>query len=260
MPDSIIRMNDVWASYNKKSIILQEINMDIKKNSNYAIVGTSGSGKSTLLKLMNGLMMPYKGSIAVDGHTPDQGSRRFRSVMSHIGYIPQHLGLVRNSTVFDNVMIGALPRMKKLDSLIKRYPAEETERALEILEQVGLSGKEYRKVYMLSGGEKRRVAIARAFMQRPTILLADEMLSELDDKTAREVMSLVAEIQKGSELTAVMIHHNVDLALEFADHVALIQHGKKVMELGLCDRRITSFHTGNCTTQEIMEMYNDPQD
>ena len=243
MNDIIIKIENVWASYNSKSTVLQEINIDIKKSSNYAILGVSGSGKSTLLKLINGMMSPHKGRVAVEGQTPNQKNPKFRVMMSHIGYIPQHLGLVRNSTVMDNVMIGALPRMRTINSLLKRYPNSEVEAAYDILERVGLEGKEKRKAYMLSGGEKRRVAIARAFMQQPTILLADEMLSELDGRTAREVMDIVADAQKSTGLTAVMVHHDVKLALEFADRVALIQRGSKVMEIGVKDDEIVDFQT-----------------
>ena len=131
--------------------------------------------------------------------------------------------------------------------------------ARRILEVVGLSGKENRKAYMLSGGEKRRVAIARAFMQRPRILLADEIVSELDSVTSKDIMDLVSAMQKDTGLTAIMIHHDTNLALEYTDRVAVIQEGRKVMEMGIDQDRILDFQSGNLTTQEILEMYDDPQ-
>ena len=255
--DVIIRMDGVWASYDVRNTTLQEINLKIKAGTNYAIVGLSGSGKSTLLKLMNGMMVPSRGTILVEGHKPDPQNKQFREIMSRIGYIPQSLGLVRNSTVLDNVMMGALPRMKPSQFLLKRYSRSDLEQARRILDRVGLPGKEDRKAYMLSGGEKRRVAIARAFMQNPRILLADEIVSELDGTTSREIMNLVAGMQKDAGLTAIMIHHDIRLALEFADRVTVVQAGRKVMELGVDNDEILDFQSGNSTTQEILEMYGD---
>jgi len=176
----IIQMNDVWTSYDSKNYTLKGINLSIDRGTNYAFVGQSGSGKSTLLKLMNGMMTSSKGTIRIDYQTPNMDDKKFKSMMHKIGYIPQNLGLIKNITVLENTLIGAIPRLKKIQSLLKIFPEEEINEAKRILKLVGLSGKEERKVYMLSGGEKRRVAIARAFMQKPTILLADEIVSELD--------------------------------------------------------------------------------
>ena len=148
-----VRMDDVWASYDARSTILREVNLRIKAGTNYAIVGLSGSGKSTLLKLMNGMMVPARGTILVEDHKPNQRNGQFRKIMSKMGYIPQSLGLVRNSSVLDNVMMGALPRMKPAQFLLKRYSEENLEEARRILDRVGLLGKEGRKAYMLSGGE-----------------------------------------------------------------------------------------------------------
>jgi ABC-type glutathione transport system ATPase component len=110
---------------------------------------------------------------------------------------------------------------------------------------------------MLSGGEKRRVAIARAFMQKPTILLADEIVSELDHVTAREIMNLIADAQKRMNLTAIMVHHDMQLALEYANRVAVIKDGEKILEIGVEGDKIVDFQTGNLSTQEIMELYSD---
>ena len=139
----------------------------------------------------------------------------------------------------------------------KKFPAEEIEEAKRLLNLVGLSGKEDRKAYMLSGGEKRRVAIARALMQKPTILLADEIVSELDHVTAREIMDLIADAQKKMNLTAIMVHHDMQLALEYANRVAVIKEGHKILEIGVEGDTIVDFQTGDMTTEEIMEMYSD---
>ena len=129
-------------------------------------------------------------------------------------------------------------------------------KAKRILKLVGLSGKESRKAYMISGGEKRRVAIARALMQKPTILLADEIVSELDHVTAREIMDLILDAQKKMNLTAIMVHHDMALALEYANRVAVMKEGQKILEIGVEGDAIVDFQAGDMSIEEIMEMYN----
>ena len=252
---TLVQMNDVWASYDSKNYVLRAITLSIDNGVNYAIVGQSGSGKSTLLKLMNGMMKPSKGQVKINYQTPDIHDKKFKHVMSKIGYIPQSLGLIKNLTVIDNVLIGALPRIGKFKSFFKMFPENEIKEAEKILKLVGLEDKLERKAYMLSGGEKRRVAIARALVQKPELLLADEIVSELDHVTAREIMNLVADAQRTFNLTSVMVHHNMQLALEYANRVAVIKEGQKILEIGVEGDRIVDFQTGNMTQKEIMELY-----
>jgi len=254
---TIIQMNDVWASYDGKNYVLKEITLSIDRGTNYAIVGPSGSGKSTLLRLINGMMRSSKGQVKVDYESPDINNKQFKRAMAKIGYIPQNLGLVRNITVLDNVLIGALPRVGKFKSFFKIFPDNETSEAEKILKLVGLEDKAERKTYMLSGGEKRRVAIARALMQKPVLLLADEIVSELDHVTAREIMDLVVNAKRRFNLTAIMVHHDIKLGLEYADRVAVIKEGQKILELGVEGDKIVDFQTGNISQQEIMELYSE---
>ena len=251
----IIQMSDVWTSYDSKNFALEKINLSIDRGTNYAIVGQSGSGKSTLLKLINGMMIPSKGTIKVDYVRPNMNDKKFKKMMHTIGYIPQSLGLIKNITVIENILIGALPRLSKIQSFLKKFPENEIQEAKKILKMVGLSEKENRKTYMLSGGEKRRVAIARALMQKPTILLADEIVSELDHVTAREIMDLIADAQKRMNLTAIMVHHDMKLALEYANRVAVVSKGEKILEIGVEGDNIVDFQTGDMTAEEIKEMY-----
>ena len=252
--NKIIQMNDVWTSYDSKNFALSGVNLSIDRGTNYAIVGQSGSGKSTLLKLMNGMMTPSKGTIKMDYQTPNMNNKTFKKMMHTIGYIPQSLGLVKNISVLDNILIGALPRLTTMQSILKQFPEHEIQEAKRIIKLVGLSGKESRKAYMISGGEKRRVAIARALMQKPTILLADEIVSELDHVTAREIMDLILDAQKKMNLTAIMVHHDMKLALEYANRVAVMKEGEKILEIGVEGDSIVDFQTGNLTIEEIMEM------
>jgi len=254
---TIVQMNDISASYDSKNYVLKDIRMSVDRGSNYAIVGQSGSGKSTLLRLINGMMNPSKGKIMVDYHTPNTSDKKFKSLMHKIGYIPQNLGLIKNSTVLENILIGALPRVGGFNSFFKRFSDLEIDNAKKILKQVGLQDKENRKIYMLSGGEKRRVAIARALVQKPEIILADEIVSELDHVTAREIMDVLAEAQATMNLTAIMVHHDLQLALEYADRVAGIKEGEKILEIGVEGDKIVDFQSGNYTQREILEMFTD---
>jgi len=252
-----VQMNDVWASYDSKNYVLKKITLSIDRGVNYAIVGQSGSGKSTLLKLINGMMISSKGQVRVNYQKPDPNEKHFKKIMPKIGYIPQNLGLVKNLSVLDNVLIGVLPRINKFKSLFKIFPENEIHEAKKILKLVGLEGKSERQVYMLSGGEKRRVAIARALIQKPDLLLADEIVSELDHVTTREIMDLIADAQRQMNLTAIMVHHDMQLALEYADRVAVIKDGEKILEIGVEGDKIVDFQTGNMSLDEIMELYND---
>jgi len=254
---NIIQMNDVWASYDSKNYVLKEISLSIDRGVNYAIVGQSGSGKSTLLKLINGMMLPSKGVVKFDYQTPNMTDKKFKPMLSKIGYIPQSLGLIKNVSVLENILIGSLPRISSIKSLFKIFPENELQEAERILKLVGLEDKASRKTYMLSGGEKRRVAIARALMQKPDILLADEIVSELDHVTAKEIMDLVSDTQRRLNLTAVMVHHDMQMALEYANKVAVIKEGQKILEIGVEGSKIVDFQTGNMTQQEIMELYSD---
>ena len=254
---SIVQMSGVSASYDSKDLVLKDVTLNIHRGINYAIVGASGSGKSTLLKLMNGMMTPSDGVVLYNYQKPSLKNKEFKKSISKIGYIPQTLGLVKNMSVMDNIMIGALPRISGVKSFFKMFPEDEIKNANDILKLVGLNGKSKRKVYMLSGGEKRRVAIARALMQKPDILLADEIVSELDSVTAREVMDVIHDAQKKLNLTAVMIHHDMNLALEYANRVAVIKAGEKILEIGVEGEQIVDFQTGNFSQEEILGMYDE---
>ncbi|RDJ31207.1 MAG: ATP-binding cassette domain-containing protein [Crenarchaeota archaeon] len=254
---TIIQMNNVWASYDGANFSLREITLSIDRGVNYAIVGQSGSGKSTLLKLINGMMNPSRGRVSVDYQVPNLSDKNFKKIMSKIGYIPQTLGLIKNLTVLENTLLGSLPRVDKIKSLFNLFPENEINEANKILKMVGLENKLERKAYQLSGGEKRRVAIARALMQKPDILLADEIVSELDHVTAHEIMDLITEAQKQINLTAVMVHHDMNLALEYANRVAVIKEGEKILEIGVEGDSIVDFQTGNMTQRDILELYDD---
>ena len=225
----IINLDNVWASYDGKSYVLKDILLSIKSGINYVVIGPSGSGKSTLLKIINGLVRPSKGRVRV--FSVERGDNgHFKALMPKIGYIPQNLGLVKNMSVMDNVLMGSLHRVGNFRALLKRFPDEDMKSAEEATKLVGLEDKRDRKVYMLSGGEKRRVAIARAFVQKPALLLADEIVSELDFVKSREIMDMIHNVKHKMGITMVMVHHDLEIALDYADIIAVMKEGVKVAE------------------------------
>ena len=115
---SIIQMRDVSASYDSQNFVLKNVSMNVKRGTNYAIVGVSGSGKCTLLKLMNGMMIPSSGVVLYNYQKPDLKNKEYKKSIAKIGYISQTLGLVKNSSVLDNVLIGALPRLNAVFLII----------------------------------------------------------------------------------------------------------------------------------------------
>jgi len=191
------------------------------------VLGASGSGKTTLLKLCKGLLAPQRGVVRVMG-TPVTATRR-RPLDPAVAYIPQHLGLVRNLAVLDNVLTGALARVAVLPSLLRHWPAAERRRAHALLARLGIGHKADEKVHALSGGERQRVAIARALMQEPRLLLADEFVSQLDVHTSRDILAIVRGIAADG-VAVVVATHELDLVERHADGVIVLRAGEKVLD------------------------------
>jgi phosphonate transport system ATP-binding protein len=166
-----------------------------------------------------------------------------------IGYIPQNLGLVRNLTVLENVLLGALSRLSWWRSFLGRFPATEVERAEEALAAVGLADRRDDRVDTLSGGQRRRIAIARALVQQPKLLLADEFLAELDQVTAHEMVELLRDIREKTGMTILFVDHDVEMACRIADRVAVLVAGRKVCEL----------EPGDQTAELVCNLYRAPQ-
>jgi phosphonate transport system ATP-binding protein len=186
-------------------------------------MGPSGSGKTTLLKLAAGLLRPTTGGVTL--HLPDAAPAEEHLRAGRVGYIPQHLGLVRNRLVLDNVLAGALARAPRLRSLVGDFPEADVAAALEALRAVGLASKWDRRAQQLSGGERQRVAIARALVQRPMMLCADEFVSNLDVANADVVLGLVDALRERG-VTVLMALHDPVLAKAHADRVAVVRAGR----------------------------------
>ena len=183
---------------------IREMDFHVDDGEFVTVMGQSGSGKSTLLSILGGLNHPSRGQVVVDGldlyELTSEQRADFRS--EYIGIIFQSFQLIPYLTVFENV---------KLPMAITGIAAwKQNEMALSVLEKVGLAAKKDRLPDQLSGGEQERVAIARAIVNRPPILLADEPTGNLDSTTAREIMDLLGSLNRNDGLTIIMVTHNPD--------------------------------------------------
>jgi phosphonate transport system ATP-binding protein len=222
-----LEASGLWFSYSAGRPVLRGVSMTAEPGQITMVLGVSGSGKTTLLKLCKGLLAPQRGTVCKLGE-PIVAARRSRLDPS-VAYIPQHLGLVRNLAVLDNVLTGALGRVAELPSLVRHLPLAERRRAQDLLERLGIGDKADQKVYALSGGERQRVAIARALMQEPRLLLADEFVSQLDVLTSRDILTIVRGI--ASEGVAVVVAtHEMGLIERYADAVIVLRGGEKVLD------------------------------
>lgn len=203
----IIKCRNLTRKYkigNSSVDAVHKVNLSINRGDFAIILGHSGSGKTTLLSLIGGLTAPDSGQVFVDGVENWRQSDKSLSTIrnSKIGFVFQFASLIPNLTVIENVL---------LPLSFCRHPAGGREMARDILSEVGLADKENSFPYQLSGGQQRRVAIARSFINCPDIILADEPTGDLDEETEREILTLFRKYhQKGT--TFVVVTHNTHLA------------------------------------------------
>lgn len=202
--------------------VLRDVDLEVPRGARLALLGPSGSGKSTLLRLVAGLLRPGAGRVTLRLPEPAPAPEHLRA--GRVGYIPQHLGLVRSRTVLDNVLAGALARTHVAASLVGDFGAADLDAADEALASVGLAGRGRERVHSLSGGERQRVAIARALVQRPALLCADEFVSNLDEANADRMLALVDALRDRG-VTVVMVMHDLALARRHADELAFVRGG-----------------------------------
>ena len=211
MPEPILRISNAAIGFESSEPLLDSVNLEVFPGEIIGIIGRSGIGKTSLLRTIAGLIPPLSGEIEVS-----------RSV-GEIGYIPQRLGLITHQTVGYNVMMGALPRAPFWQSLFSMPGREYRDQARRAIESVDLSEKVLEPISHLSGGQQRRVAIARSMVQKPTLLLADECLGELDADTAKGIISLITNLAKEQGTAAIVIDHNPVRASTFCNRVLQIR-------------------------------------
>jgi ABC-type antimicrobial peptide transport system, ATPase component len=200
----LIRLSGIKKTVGSEQI-LKGIDLEIYEGEFVSIIGASGSGKSSLLYIMGLLDKPTEGEVFFEGEKIDYSNDKRLSYLrnSKIGFVFQFHYLVQELSLLDNVILPAIKKGMPIN--------EARERAMVLLERLGLKGKENRKPYEISGGEMQRTAIARALINQPKVLLADEPTGNLDSTNTQRVMDIFKEINK-SQTTIVMVTHEIDLA------------------------------------------------
>ncbi len=202
---------------------LKGVSLEIKTGDIYGIIGMSGAGKSTLVRCMNYLEVPTQGKVVVQGKDlASLNGAQLRMQRQKMGMIFQHFNLLMQKNVLDNICFPlTIQGVKK---------SQARQRALELLEVVGLSDKAGAYPAQLSGGQKQRVAIARALASNPSILLCDEATSALDPQTTYSILELLKDINRKLGLTIVIITHQMSVVREICNRVAIMQAGRVVEE------------------------------
>jgi putative ABC transport system ATP-binding protein len=216
----ISNLSKVYSTAKVRVVALQEVTLGLEDGVFAAVTGASGSGKSTLLNLLGGLDTPTEGTIEVEGRKISEMNREELALYrrSGVGMIFQSFNLIPGLDALENV---ALPLM--FAGIPKR---ERRQRVTEMLARVGLGARMRHRPSELSGGEQQRLAIARALINKPLVLLADEPTGNLDSRTAREIVSLLAGLNRDQGLTVVLVTHEEALAREFAHLGVRLQDGR----------------------------------
>jgi cell division transport system ATP-binding protein len=213
----MIRLENVTKNYQHDVVALRDASFDVPKGEFVFLVGPSGSGKSTLLRLLNRQDRPEKGAVWVAGRNIiDMPSGRVPQLRRNIGNIFQDFKLLTNKTVFENIAFAQEVIGKPKHVIAQQVPA--------VLDLVGLAGKEDRFPHQLSGGEQQRVSVARAFVNRPLIMLADEPTGNLDPATGEGIMRLLDRINK-TGTTVLMATHDQRIVNTMRKRVIQLDRG-----------------------------------
>jgi phosphonate transport system ATP-binding protein len=215
--------------------------LSLRPGERVAIVGPNGAGKSTLLRCLSGFAVPVAGQVQVLGREVAAGLTHdeLRHLRCEVAQVLQGLHLVQRLSALDNVLIGALGRLRGWRSWARLHAPEDVAEALRALDAVGLRTQSQQRADSLSGGERQRVAIARMLVQRPRLVLADEPTASLDPASAREVCHLLCD--SAAQATLITVVHHIDLLPWLADRVIGLRDGKLVFDQALSTLDATAF-------------------
>ena len=221
-----VQADRVWFAYRNRDWVLRDVSLSVPAGKHTVIMGPSGTGKTTLLRVLGAILKPADGRVSVFGETVHELDPRRLSAL--VGYVPQQLGLVRNLSALDNVLMGSLGRIGDAKAMLALFPREELDRAEAALDMMGIAYKRSEPVFRLSGGERQRVAIARTLLQHPRIVIADEFASDLDLALASEILTRIRRAAEKENITFIMSMHRIGLARQFGDSVLALKHGEMV--------------------------------
>jgi len=227
----MLQVQNLVKIYEGGVLALDGVSFEVPKGQFTAVIGLSGSGKSTLLRCINRLIDPSGGKIIWNGYDISAATQdEMRTVRRKIGMVFQHFNLVQRSPVITNVLAGRLGYVNPFWSLINRFPKQDNEKAIRELERVGIADKAYTRADELSGGQQQRVGIARAMMQDPDMILADEPVASLDPVLAHSIMQYLEKINHEEGVTVLCSLHFLDLVHRYADRVVALNQGRVVFD------------------------------
>ncbi len=227
----MLRIEQLTKRYRTGDTALRGVSLGVAAGEIIGLIGPSGAGKSTLIRCVNRLIEPTSGRVFLEENeiTGLSGSA-LRAARRRIGMIFQEYALVERLSVMENVLSGRLGYVGFWASWFRRFPEADIERALALLDRVGLSDQIDKRADALSGGQRQRVGIARALAQEPELLLVDEPTASLDPKTSRQVMRLLTELCTERRLAAVVNIHDVALAQMFLPRIVGLRAGEIVYD------------------------------
>lgn len=205
------------------TVALDDISFEVPEGEFVIVLGVSGSGKSTLLRSMSGLLDPTEGEIRIDG-TPMYEPR------PEVAMIFQQHNIIDDMSAYSNALSGGINRVGFLSSVLQLQSKQEKHRALDALDAVGLLDEATQKTRRMSGGQQQRVGIARALVQRPDLLLADEPVASLDPGSAQDVMRYLRAASENRDLTTFCSLHQVNIARKFGQRFIGLRNGHKVFD------------------------------
>ncbi len=225
----MLRVVNLTKVYDNGIRALEDVSFEVKDGEFMAIIGLSGSGKSTLLRCINRLVEPTSGEVWLDDVNVTAARRSdLRFIRRQIGMVFQQFNLVKRSSVMTNVLSGRLGYTSPWSSLVNRFGQADRERAVQALDRVGIADKARSRADELSGGQQQRVGVARALMQSPKMILADEPVASLDPVLAHSILGYLEQLNKQDGITVLCSLHYLDLVQRYATQVIGLRDGRVV--------------------------------
>jgi phosphonate transport system ATP-binding protein len=225
----MLEVRHLTKVYSDGTVALKDVNFTVQEGDFLVVIGLSGSGKSTLLRCINRLIDPTEGEIIWNGvDLAKLKGEELRKARRRIGMIFQHFNLVKRSTVTTNVLSGRLGYTPQWSSLFGRFARKDHQKARAALQRLGIEDQAHKRADELSGGQQQRVGVARALMQEPEMILADEPVASLDPVLAHSILQYLELLNQEDEMTVICSLHYLDLVQRYATRVIGLRDGKIV--------------------------------